>query len=116
MAAELKQMEVRLCLKEAPGVYSEDSIKNAEGAVRIMSEVMKDLDREHCCVVNMDTRGYPINYNIVSIGGLRSAERKIRCVQCVYRVLKPAYTLRFWSFRIGLRHQFKYLSRGRAAW
>ena len=74
MAAELKQMEVRLCLKEVPGVYSEEVIKNADEAVRIMAEVMKDLDREHCCVVNMDARGCPINYNIVNIGGLRSVE------------------------------------------
>ena len=68
---ELKQ--VRVQLREAPPIYSTSRISSPEDAVRVMSETLAMMDREYCCVVNLDNRNRPINYNIVSIGDVNSA-------------------------------------------
>jgi hypothetical protein len=73
MSHELKKVEVRLKLTEGTGLYSSEPIDQPETAVRIMAEVMAELDREEVCVVNMDGRGHPINFNVVSIGSLNSS-------------------------------------------
>lgn len=73
MSEELKKVEVRLKLTEGNGLYSSESIDNAETAVRVMAEAMAGLDREEVCVVNMDSKGHPINFNVVSIGSLNGS-------------------------------------------
>lgn len=73
MSEELKKVEVRLKLTEGNGLYSSESIDGAETAVRVMAEAMAGLDREEVCVVNMDSKGHPINFNVVSIGSLNSS-------------------------------------------
>ena len=73
MSEELKKVEVRLKLTEGNGLYSSESIDRAETAVRVMAEAMAGLDREEVCVVNMDGKGHPINFNVVSIGSLNSS-------------------------------------------
>lgn len=73
MAKELKRVEVRLKLTEGNGLYSSESIDQAETAVRVMAEAMAGLDREEVCVVNMDGKGHPINFNVVSIGSLNGS-------------------------------------------
>lgn len=73
MSEELKKVEVRLKLTEGNGLYSSEPIDNAEKAVRIMAEAMAGLDREEVCVVNMDGKGHPINFNVVSIGSLNGS-------------------------------------------
>ena len=73
MSKELKRVEVRLKLTEGNGLYSNESIDKAETAVRIMADAMAGLDREEVCVVNMDGKGHPINFNVVSIGSLNSS-------------------------------------------
>lgn len=67
---ELRQVNVRLRLEDAEPLYSSESITSPERAVSVMADVMAGLDREYCCVVNLDAGGRPINYNIVSIGNL----------------------------------------------
>lgn len=67
---ELKQ--VRVYLKEATPLYSNQAITSPESAIRIMSEALAGMDREYCCVVNLDNRHRPINFNIVSIGDASS--------------------------------------------
>ena len=67
---ELKQ--VRVYLKEATPLYSNQEITSPESAIRIMSEALAGMDREYCCVVNLDNRHRPINFNIVSIGDASS--------------------------------------------
>lgn len=73
MNEELKKVEVRLKLTEGNGLYSSESIDSAETAVRVMAEAMAGLDREEVCVVNMDSKGHPINFNVVSIGSLNGS-------------------------------------------
>lgn len=73
MDKELKKVEVRLKLTEGNGLYSNESIDRAETAVRVMAEAMAGLDREEVCVVNMDGKGHPINFNVVSIGSLNGS-------------------------------------------
>ncbi len=68
---ELKQ--VRVQLREAPPIYSTSQITSPEDAVKVMSETLAMMDREYCCVVNLDNRNRPINYNVVSIGDVNSA-------------------------------------------
>ena len=62
---ELKQ--VRIYLKEATPLYSNEEISSPDSAIRVMSEVLAGMDREYCCVVNLGSRHRPINFNIVSI-------------------------------------------------
>lgn len=73
MREELKNVEVRLKLTEGNGLYSSEPIDGAETAVSVMAEAMAGLDREEVCVVNMDSKGHPINFNVVSIGSLSSS-------------------------------------------
>ena len=67
---ELKEVDVRLCLKEVTTHYSESTMNNKEAAIEIMKEVLRDLDRERICVVNLDAQLHPINFCVASIGTL----------------------------------------------
>lgn len=67
---ELPQVEVRLRLAEAMPLYSEEQISTATKAVEIMALALKELDREEVLVVNFDSKNHPINFHVVSIGGL----------------------------------------------
>lgn len=84
MSKELKKVEVRLKLTEGNSLYSSEPIDSAEKAVRVMADAMAGLDREEVCVVNMDGKGHPINFNVVSIGSLNG------CVIPVGNVFKTA--------------------------
>lgn len=70
---ELKQVDVRLKLVEGNGVYSDKPITNPQEAISVMADVMAGLDREEVCVINLDSKGHPINFNVVSIGTLNSS-------------------------------------------
>ncbi len=63
---ELKQVQVRLRLQEAEPLYSTEPITDSDKAVEIMAKALAEMDREYVCVVNLDTRKQPINFNIVS--------------------------------------------------
>lgn len=69
----LDQVDVRLVLKETSTLYSTQALQGPEQAAQIMSEALRDLDREMVCVVNMDNKLRPINYNVVSIGSLSAS-------------------------------------------
>jgi predicted nucleotidyltransferase len=73
MSHELKQVDVRLKLVDREGVYSQDFIDTPEKAVSLMAPILAELDREEVCVVNLDNKGHPINYNVVSIGTVNSS-------------------------------------------
>lgn len=73
MSDELKQVDVRLKLVEGNGVYSDKPITNPQEAISVMADVMAGLDREEVCVINLDSKGHPINFNVVSIGTLNSS-------------------------------------------
>lgn len=68
---QLDVVSVRL-VKDHP-IYSPVKIKDAESAIKVMGEVMKDLDREVLGIINLKTDGTPINCHIVSVGSLNAS-------------------------------------------
>ena len=77
---ELKQVQVRLRLQEAEPLYSTEPITDSDKAVEIMAKALAEMDREYVCVVNLDTKRHPINFNIVSIGDIDQAQIPIQNV------------------------------------
>lgn len=69
----LRQVSVKLRLDDMEPLYSDESITTPEQATRIMADVLRELDREQVVVVNLDNKGHPINFNVVSIGNLTSS-------------------------------------------
>ena len=65
---KLKQVDIRLKLSQAKPLYSTEQITTAQQAVEVMAEHLYKMDREYCCVVNLDASHHPINFNVVSIG------------------------------------------------
>ena len=70
---ELKQVQVRLRLSEAGSLYSSKEITSDVRAAEVMSDVLAQMDREYVCVVNLDTKNRPINFNVVGIGDISTA-------------------------------------------
>ena len=70
----LKQVEVKIRLAEAQPIYSTEQLSSPAKAAEAMAKFMAELDREYCCVVNLNNRLKPINFNIVSIGSINSAQ------------------------------------------
>ena len=64
----LKEVEVRLVLKEMGTRYSTHAMDSPDAAVEVMRDVIKDCDREKLCVVNLDSALRPINFHVVSVG------------------------------------------------
>lgn len=64
----LKEVQVRMYLKSGNSLLSDEAITSPDTAVKVMGEMMCQMDREMLCVVNLDIRNRPINYNVVSIG------------------------------------------------
>ena len=73
MQHELKQVEVRLKLTDKAGIFSMERIDTPEKAVSVLAPVLAELDREEVCVVNLDGKGRPINFNVVSIGSVNTS-------------------------------------------
>lgn len=73
MQHELKQVEVRLKLTDKAGVFSMERIDTPDKAVSVLAPVLAELDREEVCVVNLDGKGRPINFNVVSIGSVNTS-------------------------------------------
>lgn len=79
---QLQEVNVRLCLKEGAVLYRTAPLSHPEAARDVMRDVLKDLDREMVCVVNLDNKMKPINYNVVSIG---SIDQSMVPIQNVYK-------------------------------
>lgn len=73
MSHELKQVDVRLKLVDKNGLFSKETIDTPYKAISVMASVMAELDREEVCVVNLDSKGHPINFNVVSIGSINAS-------------------------------------------
>ena len=69
----LDQVGIRL-VRERP-LYSTDPINTPKAAILLMSDLLKDMDREMLCVVNLQSDLKPININIASIGSLNGCNR-----------------------------------------
>ena len=67
----LDMVSVRL-VKERP-VLSPVKVKDPQTAIQAVGEMLKELDREVLCVINLKTNGTPINCHIAGIGGLNRA-------------------------------------------
>lgn len=64
----MNQVGIRM-VKERT-LYSQDPIRNASDAVKLVSKVLADYDREVTALINIQTDGRPINVNINSVGTL----------------------------------------------
>ncbi|MCR5587037.1 MAG: JAB domain-containing protein [Lachnospiraceae bacterium] len=69
----LKNVRIRLIVSEADNLYSKENMGSPKEAIAVMSELLSTLDREYVCVVNLDVKSRPINYNLVSVGDISSA-------------------------------------------
>ncbi len=67
----LKIVSIRL--KTDRQVMSKERIDSPKAAIRVVGDILKNMDREHICVINMQTNGIPINCSICSIGTLNYA-------------------------------------------
>ena len=65
----LECVAIRL-VKEKSRLKYHTRLDNPEIAASELYKFFSKIDREMCVVVNMDTKGTPINYNVVSIGDL----------------------------------------------
>lgn len=76
---ELPEVSVRLVLNETSSLYSTTPIKTPADAVKVMADLLRGLDREMVCVINMDNKLrpvstlIPVNYHVVSIGDISSS-------------------------------------------
>ena len=70
---ELKEVVLRLA--EGRNLYSDQAISNAEAAVDVMRKELMQQDREVLCVVNLNAKMKPINFNIVSVGNLNTCNQ-----------------------------------------
>ena len=77
---ELQQVKVRLKLAEAEPLYSTEQITTPDKAAEVMAQALAQMDREYCCVVNLDGANHPINFNVVSIGDVSQAHVPIQNV------------------------------------
>lgn len=71
--AEKKQRQYKLhevCIRLAEGMslYSTEPMSTPDRAVDVMRKELSQYDREVLCVVNLNSRLKPINFNIVSVG------------------------------------------------
>ena len=73
---ELKEVSIRIKLVEG-GMFGNVQINEPQDAIRAMKNLLSDLDREYVMVLNLNTRGIPLNYNLVSIGSLRSSTMSV---------------------------------------
>lgn len=71
---KLKEAKVRLVLNEGnEALYSAKPLTNPERAIEAVVEFLKNLDREHVVVINLNTQNKPINYHIVSVGTINQS-------------------------------------------
>ena len=91
---ELKEVILRLA--EGRSLYSDQAISNADTAVDVMRKELMQQDREVLCVVNLNAKMKPINFNIVSVGNLTQTVADIPFIT-KSAISFPASTTRFVS-------------------
>lgn len=64
---------VRVALKTDRTYFSDKQIVNEQVAVDVIIDELKDLDRECFIVLNLDTKGKPINATVNSVGDISSS-------------------------------------------
>ena len=73
--AEKKYKLREVCIRLAEGhpLYSDVPLSSPRAALQVMRKEMEQFDRECLCVVNLNTKLQPINFNIVSVGELNQS-------------------------------------------
>ena len=73
--AEKKYKLREVCIRLAEGhpLYSDVPLSSSGAALQVMRKEMEQFDRECLCVVNLNTKLQPINFNIVSVGELNQS-------------------------------------------
>ena len=73
--AEKKYKLREICIRLAEGhpLYSDVPLSSPGAALQVMRKEMEQFDRECLCVVNLNTKLQPINFNIVSVGELNQS-------------------------------------------
>ena len=73
--AEKKYKLREVCIRLAEGhpLYSDVPLSSPGAALQVMRKEMEQFDREFLCVVNLNTKLQPINFNIVSVGELNQS-------------------------------------------
>lgn len=69
----LKEVCIRLKVKEGDSLYSTEKIDCPDKAVKLLADFMKDLDRECVYVLNFDKKMHPISFNMAAMGGINYA-------------------------------------------
>nr|WP_297708306.1 JAB domain-containing protein [uncultured Butyrivibrio sp.] len=67
---ELRKVDVRIKLVDEVPLFSRTPIDTPARAMEVVRRALSEMDREYCAVVNLDTTGRPLNFNIVSVGDL----------------------------------------------
>lgn len=71
---KLKEATVRLVLKDGnEPLYRPKSIRTSEDAVEAVADYLRELDREHVVIINLDSKSRPINYHVASVGGISNS-------------------------------------------
>ena len=70
---EFKLDQVSVRLVESPPIYSEKTITKPSDVVKILARELKNYDREVICIANLNSKGQPINFSIVSMGTINSS-------------------------------------------
>lgn len=81
---ELKEVSIRIKLVEG-GMFGNVQINEPQDAIRAMKNLLSDLDREYVMVLNLNTRGIPLNYNLcplVPFGAVRCLS--VTCLKVPY--------------------------------
>ena len=70
---QYKLKEVCIRLSEGHPLYSDQPLSTPAAALDVMRREMSQYDREVLCVVNMNARLQPINFNVVSVGDINAS-------------------------------------------
>ena len=70
---QYKLKEVCIRLAEGHPLYSNQPLSTPAAALDVMRREMSQYDREVLCVVNMNARLQPINFNVVSVGDINTS-------------------------------------------
>ena len=71
--AAYKLDKVAIRMVQEPPLYSTEPMDSPKAAAKLLSDILRDYDREVFCVVSLDTRLRPINLNIASMGTLNAS-------------------------------------------
>lgn len=63
---KINKVSIRL-ISESP-LVSEEFLTSPEKAAQVVGDYIREMDREVLCVINLNSKLQPINFNVVSIG------------------------------------------------